>query len=125
MCPYDDAVARRPVVFVFVKDAFVVEDVTRTVTELFPDAIITSTSKPEDVPGKLEGLPHLDMAVVHLSPDEVHQSQVGAVLRERGARLLLVGDAAEESHAAAGFDVLVRPFRTQDLEAHLKRTMAR
>ncbi len=57
------------------------------------------------------------IALITAAPDEFADSDLAVRLDEIGARVVLMGDAAEECGAAGPYPVLHRPFVSDDLAA--------
>ncbi len=104
-----------PAFLLFGKDPFAVDDLSRTIAEQHPTSRIVASFSVEEALSLIETMPEISMAFIHLAPEQVAVSPLGQALASRGARIVLMGDDAEERGQAAGFDVLVRPFNTADV----------
>lgn len=108
---------RPPTFLVCISDAFVAEDVAGILLEAHPSARVENARSHEDALGFLAGHGGPLVAFVFMPPEAVGTTALGQELTRIGARLVLMGNAAEERGASSGHAVLHRPFRSVDLLA--------
>ncbi|MDO6586380.1 hypothetical protein Q4543_12730 [Salipiger sp. 1_MG-2023] len=106
-----------PTFLVCISDAFVAEDITGILLEAYPSARVENARSRDDALDRLAGLSGPVVAFVFMPPEAVSSTPLGQALTRVGARLVLMGNDAEERGENAGFRVLQRPFRAADLLA--------
>jgi hypothetical protein len=99
-------------------------DIAEAIRAAIPEARVVIAGAPDAVdPALLPGT--LSLAFVHAPPAVYDGSPLAAEIARRGGAAVLMGDGAEEAAgadpAAAGWPVLVRPFTSADILAHLER----
>ncbi len=117
----EDSTSLHPSFLVAVNDPLVALDITTILGEAHPGARIATAEDRPSAQALLAQMPRLALAVVSLSPKDASNSDFGQALRRTGARLVLMGLDAEEHGEADGYEVLHRPFRTEDLLALISR----
>lgn len=109
-----------PSFLIWITDPIVAEDVSDILSHARPQAQVLRAASP-DTALPLIGAAHGPLvAFVQMAPESIAESPLGQALTQAGARIVLLGNAAEEHGQAAGFAVLERPFRSIDLLAFLK-----
>ena len=104
---------------IVLRHVLVAQDIAMTIGEFDPSArILTAASGAEALP-LLRGVEHIAMAFVGKGPEGFRASPLAQAVAERGGRVVLMGEEAEAQGEAQGFAVLVRPFGTGDVLAHL------
>ena len=104
---------------IVLRHVLVVQDIAMTVGEVDSGArILTAASGAEALP-MIEGVEQLAVAFVGKGPEAFRASPLARAVAERGGRVVLMGEEAEAKGEAQGFAVLVRPFGTSDVLAHL------
>lgn len=71
----------------------------------------------------IQGRGPIVLAIVHNGPQDFLRSELGAALAERGARVVLIGDRAEEAPPHAEFAVLQRPYDADHLMALMAQAL--
>ena len=103
-----------PTCLVVIRHIVVAADVASTIADFDPGARVLVAATLDEATALLQDPGSVTLAVIEADPRVLKASALGAALAHHGARILLVGDAAEEIAEAAGFAVLSRPF-TSDL----------
>jgi hypothetical protein len=114
----DDTQVRRSYVVVL-KDYLVLQDSADTIAEHDPGARIVATSTAMDAVKALGGVLDVVVAFVEASPKEFAGSELARAIAARSGRVVLLGQAAEESSGQTDWPILSRPFRFVDVLYHL------
>ncbi len=112
-----DTMASRPTFLICINDAIVAEDVAGILQDAMPQSSVICAASQADALQRLETLHAPLIGFIQMAPEAVADSPLGQALTQAGARIVLLGNAAEERGEAAGFAVLQRPFRSVDLLA--------
>ncbi|EIE49777.1 hypothetical protein AL036_09845 [Salipiger aestuarii] len=112
-----DTTALNPTFLIWITDMIVAEDVSGILLDACPQARVLCAESPESAPPQLTPDCGPLVAIVQMAPEAVRDTPLGQALTRAGARIVLLGNAAEERGQAAGFAVLERPFRSMDLLA--------
>jgi hypothetical protein len=113
--------ASKPATYLIVlRHVLVAQDIAMTIAEFDPGArILTSASGAEALP-LLRGVERIAMAFVGKGPQRASAPpRWPRPWRNVVGRVVLMGEEAEAQGEAQGFAVLVRPFGTGDVLAHL------
>ncbi|SFA88170.1 hypothetical protein SAMN05421688_1446 [Poseidonocella pacifica] len=97
---------------IVLRQLLVAEDIADTLCDRFPGAQVERTRGAEEALQRIEAGLRADLAFVEMSPAEFDRSDLKQALLLQGARIILLGDAAELAEEAEGFPVLRRPFST-------------
>lgn len=112
-----------PMGFLIVEPTHIVAlDIAEAIRAAIPAARVVIAGALDTVdPGQLPD--RLRLAFVHAAPAVFDGSPLAAEIARRGGAVVLMGDGAEEAAAAAPgvLPVLVRPFTSADIMAHLDR----
>lgn len=108
-----------------VEDFVVAQDLSDTVREAVPAAVIVTAPGCAAALAAVADQPHLALAFVEAGPDRVAKLRLDEAIRARGGRLVLLGGEAEDawdSGAATGrlWPVLIRPFSSQAVRSLLR-----
>ena len=98
-----------------VNDPIVSEDIARTLFEEFPGAKLCQADSLEEAERYVLASSGIMVAFLHMGPAQLAKTPLGQALAGSHAKVILMGDDAENSEIAEGFQVLQRPFRTVDL----------
>lgn len=104
---------------IVLRHVLVAQDIAMTIAEFDPAARIVTAASGAEAMSLLAGVGRLAMAFVGAGPGAYRASPLAQAVRERGGRVVLMGDEAEEEGEAEGFAVLARPFGTGNILAHL------
>lgn len=88
--------------------SLIAEDLALSISEADTDAQVITLARPEEALSALDRLASVHLALVNTDPAGFHQSELGHALMRRRARLLFLGNDAEEARGAV--PVLMRPF---------------
>ena len=99
-------------------------DIAMTIEEFDPTAPVVAADSCENAVPALDGVDRIAVAFVDKGPHAFADSVLARKVAERGGRVVLLGDDAEENGAALGFAVLERPFSTDHVTGHLAARMA-
>lgn len=111
---------------VVIRDPIVAQDVAGAIAHLDPSArILVAAMNPHEAVGLLGDVTAVAVAVLEADPRTLRATTFGAALEARGARIILIGDAAEEAGEAGDYRVLMRPFGNEALLAVLRLARAR
>ena len=102
---------------VALKHVVIAEDVAQTIRDHDPGADVILVRDLGAIPGDRHPL----VAFLGLSPTDARRLPVVRDLLERGTRLVLIGDEAEETGEATSWWVLPRPFTSDAVLALLLR----
>lgn len=117
----DDTPDTGPGFLVLLSDPFVAEDVARSISENAPEARVLCAQTPEAALLMVLAEGSVSVALLQMPPEDVPQSPLVELLRQKGTRIALAGDAAEEAGEACPYEVLQRPFNSSQLMQALKR----
>lgn len=106
------------VYLVAVRDFVVSQDLADTVRDFDPGATILSARNCREALTAIRSGDPLALAFVEAGPDRVARARLDIAIRDRGGRLVLLGDDAEDaweigSRAGRVWPVLMRPFSSQ------------
>lgn len=114
----DDTKVRRAYVVVL-KDYLVLQDIVDTIAEHDPGAGIVTAVRMADAVNALAGVMEVVVAFVEASPSDFGNSDLARAIAARSGRVVLLGQAAEETAGPTEWPVLSRPFRFIDILYHL------
>ncbi|MCU9850246.1 hypothetical protein OEZ60_19840 [Defluviimonas sp. WL0024] len=120
--------AKTNVYLVLIRDQVVLQDLCDTVKEFDPKATVVACSRCEDALALLRRHSDLVLAFVEAGPERVLRLRIDAAIRERGGKLILLGDDAEMELDSVGdsaslWPVLVRPFNSRSVIKQITSTV--
>jgi hypothetical protein len=117
------AVTGKGAYLVVLSQGVVALDIAMTIEEFDPAApVVAALSCDEAVP-VLDSIDRIAVAFVDKAPEAYADSVFARKVAERGGRVVLLGQEAEEKGADLGFAVLERPFSTEHVTSHLAAQM--
>lgn len=99
--------------------AVIAEDLAMSIADFDPTAEVRIARSMDTALAMVEPLSVVTLAVVHEDPALFMQSNLNVVLTARGAKVVLIGDTAEEATGHAGFAVMHRPYAPESVVALL------
>lgn len=104
---------------IVLRHVLVAQDIALTIAEFDPGARVVTAASVAEAMSLLPSVERLVMAFVGRGPDAYRASPLAQAVKDRGGRVVLMGEEAEEEGEAQGFAVLARPFGTGNIMAHL------
>ena len=114
----------RPAYLIVLRHVVVAQDIAATIADVDPGAPVLAVASSEAALPALGEVERLAVAFVAEAPRSFEGSPLARGIAARGGRVVLIGEAAEAEGAGLGFQVLSRPFSTEDLVRHLAATGA-
>jgi hypothetical protein len=129
MCFDDAKLARRDIYLIVVENYVVSTDLAQTVAEYDPGALVIVKTSMQAAEMALQFVEKVCLAFVEAGPARFAASALAVQVEAKGGRVVLLGDEAEASAAAAGsegeWSILPRPFSTDQVVAHFACTARR
>jgi len=110
-----------PAYVIVMREALISQDLSLTIADHDPGARVVFAANLRDAETVVAGLTHIVMAFIIEGPKQFLQSDLSRAIRARGGRVVLLGDDAEEVGPTPDWDVLYRPFSTDEVLARLTR----
>lgn len=97
---------------IVLRELLIAQDLASTITDRDPTARVLLAATPDEGLAALAAIPRLTAAFVSATPADFASSLLGAAIRARHGRVILLGVEAEASGPSTDWDVLVQPFDT-------------
>lgn len=119
MSPNDAAPKPVGIFLVVYSDYVVAGDIAETIKELIPEADVIVKSHISEIGAALAITEKIDVAFIEAGPEIMTASGLANEIARRRGRVVLLGDAAETAEASKSWQVLARPFSSDDVRAYL------
>lgn len=90
-------------------------DLTETIAAAIPDARIVSARTIPEAAAAAREIVNLAGAIVRSGVQELHDSELAGILQAAQARIVLIGETAEDQATQSPYPVLQRPFGIDDV----------
>lgn len=107
----------RAVYLVIEPDPLLRTDLTETLQFRDCDAVVIAEPSVEAALPQIAAFATIDLALIAAGPREFAASHLAQVIGQRGGRVVLMGERAEDCGEASGFRVLHRPFSENEVLA--------
>lgn len=115
-----DANRTRRAYLVVFSDFVVLKDISDTIREHDAKAHVVEAAHAGEALHFICHESDVRVAFVEADPRTFEDTDIAIALRARGARIVLIGDAAEEStEPRFGLSIMQRPFNAADVQRHL------
>ncbi len=110
-----------PTYIIVMRDVLIAQDLSLTIGDHDPGARIEVASSLTEAEAIVARLTQIVMAFIVEAPRKFRHSDLSRAIAERGGRVVLLGDDAEDGGPTPDWDVLYRPFSTDEVLARLTR----
>lgn len=90
-------------------------DLTGTIAEALPDAQVITASTLAEAAEAARQIARLAGAIIRAGVQELQDSELAGILQSAHARIVLIGEVAEEQVSTSPYPVLQRPFGVDDV----------